>query len=449
MACPWPARCQLKLFTRLPGQMPRLGESRFIAGKRSTPVATTAPHNMHAWHQSREVLRRFFQDAVNDEVSRLRPGGSVLVPTPWPDALRLNEAGLGLDSMERVAVAAAMSSALELGHSEHDLAIHGSHCVGDWLDLAQLGLAQDDTGLVFRTSGSTGRPKPCAHTLVNLEQEAAYLGSVFSGTRRILSAVPSHHIYGFLFTILLPRQLSTCESVLDIRATGPTRLASQLQAGDLIVAHPAHWSVLAEHLPVIPNGVRGVTSTAPCPTELAHKLAELGLLRLTQVYGSSETAGIGLRHDADAPYELMPHWACESSHGVTILHRRGADGNTASHALPDQLSWEGARQFRLSGRLDHAVQVGGVNVFPPRVQAILLMHPDVAQAHVRLMSPAEGTRLKAFVVPRPEAERLTLAQRLDLWVSTRLTAPERPKAFTIGEQLPANSMGKLADWPLS
>jgi acyl-coenzyme A synthetase/AMP-(fatty) acid ligase len=125
-----------------------------------------------------------------------------------------------------------------------------------------------------------------------------------------------------------------------------------------------------------------------------------------------------------------------------------ADGSIGLHAIQDQLAWRDARQFSLCGRVDEAVQVGGTNVFPARVRQVLLDHPQVADAQVRLMSPDEGSRLKAFVVPTPDTDPVALRSELWRWTESRLTVPERPKAFRIGAQLPRNAMGKLSDWPL-
>ena len=90
--------------------------------------------------------------------------------------------------------------------------------------------------------------------------------------------------------------------------------------------------------------------------------------------------------------------------------------------------------------------MGGINVFPARVRQVLLDHPQVADAAVRLMAPEERSRLKAFVVSAPGCDVEALPSALWAWTESRMTAPERPKAFTIGAQLLRNAMGKLADW---
>ncbi len=95
------------------------------------------------------------------------------------------------------------------------------------------------------------------------------------------------------------------------------------------------------------------------------------------------------------------------------------------------------------------VQVGGINVSPQRVAAALAQRPGVAQATVRLMNPDEGTRLKAFIVPREAtADTAALEAELWTWIDEHLAAAERPKSIVFGNVLPVGPLGKAADWPI-
>lgn len=266
--------------------------------------------------------------------------------------------------------------------------------------------------------------------------------------RRILSAVPSHHIYGFLFTVLMPHRLEGAMGagpveVVDIRQAGPAALEALAQPGDLVVAHPAWWEAAARVVPAYGADIVGVTSTAPCPDTLAAALAAAGL-RLLQVYGSSETAGVGWRDRAGVPFALLPYWA--RTDDTASLARTLPDGTARRYPLQDRLEWADGRHFLPAGRIDAAVQVGGVNVFPAYVADVLALHPQVREAAVRLMRPDEGRRLKAFVVAQPGADVDLLRAELPGWTAERLTAPERPVAWTFGPRLPRQAGGKPADW---
>ena len=118
----------------------------------------------------------------------------------------------------------------------------------NWLAAAAAGLENGSDEICFRTSGSSGAPKTCRHSLAGLWQEAAELAALFPGTRRIVGLVPSHHIYGFLFTVLLPRALGLePEAFVDLRGSSPGAVARQLRTGDLVVfgtgRQPSHAGI--------------------------------------------------------------------------------------------------------------------------------------------------------------------------------------------------------------
>lgn len=405
------------------------------------PTGTTG-----AWHEQPGALSRFVGDLIAGELAHLRPGGAALPAPPWPLDLSLDEDGLGLDSLERLSVASSLNEALHLHESGVEDLLLARRCFGEWLEIAQAGLRQFDTRLSFRTSGSSGTPKTCSHALGTLEQEADCLAAMLGGAARLLVAVPAHHIYGFLFTVLLPARLGVAD-VIDVRRTTPQTLQRVMSAGDLVISHPAHWSLIVKHASAIPAGVVGVTSTAPCDDALARSLEERGLQRLLHIYGSSETAGVAWREQPGAPYCLLPFWSPHPADDSRLL-RTSAHGTVHAHDLQDRLEWLADGRFQLRGRRDEAVQVGGINVFPTRIRQALLEHPGVADAAVRLMSADEGARLKAFVVPSPGIDPQALCSELERAMQTRLSAPERPKAWAFGGSLPVNNHGKHCDWPL-
>jgi long-chain acyl-CoA synthetase len=369
-----------------------------------------------------------------------------LPPPPWEAGLSLAEDGLGLDSLECMEVASALSEALHLHESGVEDLLLARRTFGEWIDLASRGLSHFDARLTFRTSGSSGEPKRCVHPLGDLAQEVDHLADLFRGTKRVLAAVPSYHIYGFLLTVLLPERLDNIE-VIDVRLMTPQALTRQLKSGDLVVSHPAHWALVARLGGAMPTGVTGVSSTAPCPAELAAELTRAGggLARLVQIYGSSETAGVGWRETSIEPFQLMPYWR-RAVTGEFDLLRQCDDGETRSTSTQDVIEWQDDRHFRVGERLDAAVQVCGINVFPNRVRTMLLTHPLVCEASVRLMRVEEGQRLKAFVVPKVAIVPGTLRSELEQWANQHLSAPERPKSYTIGDRIPVNENGKTCDW---
>jgi len=400
--------------------------------------------NAPAWWEHAPTLARFVTDLLAAELALARPGRP---PAPWNGACHFID-DLGADSLELLGMATALAEAMHLRERSIDDRLLANPRLADWIAAARAGLAEGAAAVTFRTSGSSGTPKRCTHTLAALWQETVALARLLPGRRRILSAVPAHHIYGFLFTVLLPRA-GAVDEVLDLRVAGPAACLAALRPGDLVVAHPGWWEALARLRPNFGPDIVGVSSTAPCPDALADELAAAGL-RLVQVYGSSETAGVGWREQGGAPFTLLPYW--QAVEGTHELARRMPDGLEARYPLQDKLEWEDARRFRPAGRIDQAVQVGGTNVFPGYVAEVLRMHPAVQDAAVRLMRPDEGRRLKAFIVPRPgieadnEADLAALGEALSSWVGERLATPERPAAWNFGARLPRQASGKPADW---
>jgi len=398
--------------------------------------------NASAWWEDAPALRRFVTDLLATELALARPG-RLPAPAPWPDACHF-AGDLGADSLELLGMATALAEALHLRTGAVDDRLLAHPVLGDWIAAARAGLAAGGEAITFRTSGSSGTPKRCTHPLATLWQETLALAGLLPGRQRILSAVPAHHIYGFLFTVLLPRACAIDE-VVDLRAASPAACLSMMRPGDLVVAHPGWWEALARLDPRFGPDIAGVSSTAPCPDALADGLAAAGL-RLLQVYGSSETAGVGWREQGGAPFTLLPYW--QAVDGTHALARRMPDGDDVLYPLQDKLAWEDARRFRPAGRIDQAVQVGGTNVFPDYVADVLRMHPAVEDAAVRPMRPDEGRRLKAFIVPRAgmDADQAALREELSSWAGERLATPERPAAWNFGARLPRQASGKPADW---
>ena len=391
------------------------------------------------WWRDETLLHRFVRDLVGGELARLRRG-TLVAAWRWSPELELTGPEINCDSLELIELATTLTEAVQMRRSGLEDCLLARRRLADWAEEVAASLDRRAEQMVFWTSGSTGTPKACEHHLLDLVQEVELHACAFSDRRRIVAYVPSHHIYGFLFTVLLAARLRA--PVIDARDHIPARLGERLEDGDLVVGHPSFWSSFVKSGAVAAD-VIGVTSTAPCPDALADAVSAMGLRSLVQLYGSTETAGIASRNAADEDFRLFPFWA----RGGEALARRRADGAQALVSPPDHLAWSGDRTFRIGGRVDAAVQVGGHNVYPSHVAARLREHPEVETVAVRLMTPAEGDRLKAFVVPRQaEACEDLLRRELSQWCQEHLTAPERPRAFSFGAELPTNEQSKPLDW---
>ena len=370
--------------------------------------------------------------------------------------------GAALDSlacMQLATAAATWCDAFETGYEDLFLAKRNA---ADWAiamgRVAQRGGKQ----LTFSTSGSTGARKHIRHQLANLMDEARLWagllgcdqnrGAPDNAVKRVVALAPTHHIYGFIWGILVPKALGV--PVIDAELDH----MPELLPGDLVVAVPDQWAWLAnsQHLTASwPGGVRGISSTAALPTEVHQQLTSRSssvpvglpekapLAQLVHIYGSAETAGLAWRDSPHAAYCLADSRIRTAADGIALL-RQGEP--PAELAVQDELQWVDQRRFHVVARLDQCVQVAGHNVSPAWVSSQLASHSGVEQVCVRLCTSAQPPRLKAFIVLKP-VDRLDLRADIETWAAENLPWYACPCAFTYGLALPRSSVGKLCDWP--
>ncbi|SFX54496.1 AMP-binding enzyme [Marinospirillum alkaliphilum] len=357
---------------------------------------------------------------------------------------------LGADSLERLALATRVTDFFQLRETGVEDYLLRKDSLGEWVELIRLSRARGSRDLTFQTSGSSGIPSQCDHRWLTLLNEVGHFHAVFTDVlqqpvRRVIALVPCHHIYGFLFTLLLPdiHQLPVVRGHQALQLV----MQRQLQPGDLLVGHPFIWAQISRSGKVFPAGVMGLTSTGPADPAVLEALLAQQLGNITEIYGATETAGVGYRLHHQQPFTLLPRWQRDAHHPASLLD--ASMQNAPAVCLPDHLQWFDERHFCPIGRKDHAVQVGGINVFPRQIEQWLESLPEVASARVRLMTPAEGQRLKAFIVPENPLQPLDeLSELLQQRCEQHLAAVERPRHFSFGDVLPAGAYGKAADWPI-
>ena len=386
------------------------------------------------------LLHRWITALITDEMVRQTGTEAARLGwRKWERETRLDDAGIGLDSLARLEVVGRLNEVFALSETGSEDYIFLAPTLGEWCDLVAHAFErrcdEPDLSLGFRTSGSTGTPRKIRHPLDALLAEVAAVAPILTPAHRIIAAVPPHHIYGCLFTILLPAL--TGAPVIDARDWVPGRLLSAARSGDLCVATPLIWELTFASAQELEqrSPATALTSSAPCPPAV-WAAGHARVARMIELYGATDSGGIGWREAATEPFALLPHL------------ERDADGAVrAPSGLPlplqDHMDWEGPRRFRPAGRLDGAVQVGGINVFPSRLANRIASFPGVAECAVR---PGANGRLKAFIVPDTQANARSLRTELRRFIDDALTAPERPKILTFGAALPRNEMGKLQDW---
>lgn len=396
---------------------------------------------------SRHAVDRLVRSLLADELGRQRhrPMTAEMF-LAWPADQSFADDGLALDSLERLNLATRLNQFFHLFEAGIEDYLLAENRLAGWIDLVCEGQKDFSGAFTFLTSGSTGEPKRCTHARHALERETAFWAAMVNDCKRVVSMVPCHHIYGFLWTVLLPEH-KRCEVVDGRLFKGSWR--RHLRPGDLVVAVPSQWHYAAESLAGLPD-LAGVSATSPLEPSVAARLRQDCLSTLIEVFGASDLGGIGWRQETTAPFKLLPCWrqaACSNQ-----LSWQAPDLPALWHDkhLADHLEFIDECRFLPRGRIDRAVQIGGHNVYPEKIARLIETCPKVAACVVRLH---EQDQLKAFIVPANISEIETdetginaLEQEINEWCRQSLPPQERPRSLTFGQVVPTDSLGKPADW---
>lgn len=381
-------------------------------------------------------LARITSDVVAGVLKLSRPDAP---PTPrqiW-EASELWPGGVEMDSLERLDAASAVDLMFDVRSTGLEDLLLARRTISGWSDIVAHALARADPAVTFETSGTTGAPERHVQPLAELIAEVDAATELFDGRTRIICAVPLRHIYGFIWAGLAPSRRNLAFDSLV--GSAPSAWPSKLRGGDVLVATPTLLSRATAR--PWPSGVDVLSSTGPLPAETWRALMDAGAHRVREIYGSTETGGVGLRSAPDAPFKLAFGWTRASEDRIAKTGREARDP-------PDFWRWRDDMTFEVAGRRDRIVKVAGERVSLDAVRAALTDHPDVADAAVRLMRPEEGERVKAFVALKAGTEPAVLRAALDAWLRDRLPAFARPAAIAFGSRLPTTPEGKPADWPV-
>ncbi len=408
-----------------------------------------------------DELRSVIRDLIHAELQRHAPGrfgklkrASIQFDQP------LEETIAGFDSLDLIRCGNAVANFFNLHDAGvEDLLLTDSSVNGFTYLIDQFragthpALIQAVKDFTFTTSGSTGKPAFWKHDETWLAQEVSFwakkIATLAPSRQRLVACVPQCHLYGFIWSVLIPKTLGIPVLLL----TPEQLLPSKLQSGDLVIANPAIWSAWAQMNTPWPSDVLGVSSTAPFDP-LTAKILSAQSLQVIDVYGSTENAGIAWRIASQSDYELIAHYHFEfdqaEPEAPSRLIRLCPDDQYRAYPVLDRMQVCAERSFKILGRKDNVIQVNGFNVSTDWVEASLRKVSDVSNCMVRKMNANEGEYLKAFIVAdQSNSQSLAAIEAaLVLWTENNLPDPARPRHWRFGSDLPRNEMGKLADWAI-
>jgi long-chain acyl-CoA synthetase len=221
--------------------------------------------------------------------------------------------------------------------------------------------------------------------------------------------------------------------------------------------------------------VRVLHAAAPCPADVKEQMLEWWGPVIHEYYGASE----GIGYCVVSPTEWMAHKGTvgRAVYGgpIRILDADGRDlplgevgvvhfenprpfryykdaaktaecFNSKGWATVGDMGWlDGEGYLYLADRRSSMIISGGVNIYPQEIEAVLQMHPAVADVAVIGIPDQEfGEQVKAVVELNPGIEpSAQLVTQVRGYARERLAGFKAPKSIDFIERIPRTPAGKL------
>ncbi len=305
-------------------------------------------------------------------------------------------------------------------------------------------LDADARAVTLYTSGTTGEQAAVPKTARQLLGEVEVLASCFGdGIERVLCTLPPRHIYGLLFGLLLPLRAGGAFARETPLHTDAVLSAIARHAIDTLVAVPAHLQGLQSVARADLGGLTRVFSSgATLRPDTFNDLVTRLELRAIEVFGSTETGGIGYRRAPRDPYTAFPgvEIAVAEDGRLLLSSQRLAPELAQPHACDDHIELTSESAFVHLGRADDVVKVGGTRVSLAAIERAVRGLPGVRDA-----------ALVARAVSGARSQEILLAVVGDGWDAARMRSAllehidpiAMPRRFRFVAELPREPTGKL------
>ncbi len=347
------------------------------------------------------------------------------------------------------------------------------------LDTSLYQRSDDDTAVIIYTSGTTGRPKGAEITHGNLlsNLEALHEAWGWQPDDVLLHVLPIFHVHGLFValhgalhagaTALLMREFDarkTLQNLVEHRCTVlmavPTIHRRLLDVPDAESFDLSHVRLITSGSDRLPDDVFTSFQQIFGHTLLErYGMTETGMNCSNPLHGERRIGSVGL------PLPGVEVRIADSETGEPLpngeigdVQLRGSNvfksywrqpEKTANSFTTDGWFKTGDLGFReedgyitLCGRSKDLIISGGLNIYPPEVERVLIEHPTIAACAVIGCPDKEwGERVVAVVVFNrgeavPESDLIAFCRE-------RLAPYKSPKSIVFKEDLPRNAMGKV------
>jgi len=309
-------------------------------------------------------------------------------------------------------------------------------------------LGPQDTFMRLFTGGSTGTPRIWEKTPAGLLGEGAFLTRQFQICPEdiLLATIPPQHIYGLLFSVILPFLAGAC--VLQESFTFPREIISGISrySATVLLGVPFIYRALRVDPLERLSLRRAFSSAGKVDPEDASFFKKKTGLPITEVYGSTETGGIAFQDSPDDQGRLQAFseviWKiagerlCVHSPFLSGDLPRDDEGFfvTGDRAIP-----LGPESFKLLGRADEVVKIAGKRVDLAEIREKLRQFEEVEEALVLALPEAQGRRQEIVALVVGTLDREKIRQRL----ADCLEPYALPRHILQVDRIPVTPAGKI------
>lgn len=310
---------------------------------------------------------------------------------------------------------------------------------------------QCNSNIQFYTSGSSSQPKAISKHFSQLLLETSNLEQLFGDSVagcEFFATVSHHHIYGLIFRMLWPL-LYKHPFHTNILLYPEELIAVSAEHNNIcLVSSPAFLSRHDKNLSNVE--LKQCFSSGSLLSSKAAQMSHSQFhLYPIEVYGSTETGGIGYRTQADnnAAWEQFPGVRFEPNESghVTLL----SPYIRQPELLDDKIRQLSDNRFELLGRLDRVVKIEEKRVSLDALEQALIESPYVNEAKVVVLQQAR-TFIGAVIALNADGldylqqhSKRSLNLKLKETLINTFEAVAIPRKWRYFEQLPYNSQGKL------
>ena len=349
----------------------------------------------------------------------------------------------------------------------------------------EVDVSPDDPAVFQYSGGTTGAPK-CAiglhrNLVANVYQFSRWLVNAEPGEETILVAIPIYHVYG----MVLGMNLTVKMGARMVLIPDPRNLDALLQAVEKYKATifpgvPSMYATINHYPPVLAgkydlSSIKAcISGSATLPIKVKQDFEALTKGHLVEGYGLSEAPTathcnpiLGENREGSIGLPL-PNVDCKVVDLETGLEEvgvgevgelivRGPQVMAGYHQKPEETAqtlrdnWlftgdvvrmDGDGYFYIVDRKKDVIKVGGFQVWPNEIEAVILGHPKVREAAVAGVVDDDGNEVaKAWIVIK-EGETSS-AMEIQSFCDQFLTRYKIPKYVVFRDYLPRTGVGKV------